>query len=582
MSESDSDSNNSNSESNESSLSENKTNPKKLNNEKQNDESSSNSSSRSKNSSIQNESNEKEKSSESEKEESSDKGSSSNHNSNKTKNKSSEENKDDKNDIDEEGSDYESDPSESQSNEQNKKETPEPKTNTEEIPKMTFSPMSKKKSTVRFELPVQNDESKEKFNIQIKKRSKSDDLLPQNAKFQGDDDDHEFVSEPIKQDRKNRYSQSSMSKVNIDPRNVPRRFSKMTIEQIDEVIEIEDRLLDAITFFNKNKDPSKLCEYYEIEETPSNIAQIFWGTKDINSNTLGQYLIKRKDMLDAYFMEVEMDKGPIQSLRNALLGPMRFDGESQTVHKVLSAISRCYASKNPDKCEDPDNMLDLYYALIMLNTDLSNPNNKTKMTLEEFIRNTKGANQYLSTLSDEELTVYYKNIQKNPLLFQNQSDDFIYDICPKIRGYLKKKSVRTFSTWTKKYFVLINSCLYYFSDDNPENAKTPLGALYLKGVEPVRNRETNPLLIRIIAKKKEVKYAKFPNGKKDSPKYVKGIKEIILEAPDRASSSKWYHRIRVAAQMSNFMKQKKESGSKNVYETDVPDAADDSVEECDQ
>ena len=498
-------------------------------------------------------------------------------------------------------------PIESNVDEGNQKES-ELKANNEEIPKMSSVPqlrssirengeselnfpVKKRKSTVTFEFPaLQDDENKDNIKMHTKKRSKSDDDIRFPKLEQNDDDDDkddicDAASEPMgKGHTRAKRLSSSSGKIDIDPRNIPRRFSKMTIEQIDQVIKTEDELLDAITFFNKNKDPSKLCEYYDVDETPENIAQIFWGTQDINSSILGQYLIKKKDVLDAYFMEVEMDKGPIQSLRNALLGPMRFDGESQTVHKVLSSISRCYALKNPDKCEDPDHILDLYYALIMLNTDLSNPNNKKKMTLQEFIRNTKGANDYLSTIADEELTRYYKNIQKKPILFQNQSDDFVYDFCPKIRGYLKKKSIHTFGTWTKKYFVLINSILYYFRDDNPENAKEPLGAVYLKGVEPIRDRDNTPLLIRIIAKKKELKYAKFTNGQKDCPRYVKGIKEIILEAPDRASSSKWYHRIRVTAQMSNFLKEKKVEivQEKNIYETDVPDAADDSGEECDQ
>lgn len=493
--------------------------------------------------------------------------------------------------------------------------------NQEEIPKMSFSgapsdekkdetssksdenqqsneefPVQKRKSAVTFCFPAVSAESDE--NLPLRNKSKSNNDI-YSSEINKNNRDHDEISDPInsvnkEEMRKHVRASSNPGKPTIDPRMIPRRFSKMTIEQIDEVIDKEDRLLDAITFFNQNKDPSKLCEYYEVEETPSNIAQIFWGTKDINSVTLGRYLLKKKDMLDAYFMEVEMNKGPIQSLRNALLGPMRFDGESQTVHKVLSSISRCYSQKNPDKCDDPDNMLDLYYALIMLNTDLSNPNNKSKMTLQEFISNTKGANEFLSTLTDEELTGYYKNIAKRPLLFQNQSDDFTYEFCPKIRGYLKKKSLHTFGTWTKKYFVLINSCLYYFADDSPENAKCPVGALYLKGVEPFRNRDTDPLLIRITAKKKkEIKYAKFINRQKDNPRYVKGIKEILLEAPDRASSSKWFHRIRVAAQVSNFIKEKKVEDTppeQNVYETDIPDAADDAAdneesaeeEECDQ
>ena len=58
---------------------------------------------------------------------------------------------------------------------------------------------------------------------------------------------------------------------------------------------------------------------------------------------------------------------------------------------MFQEFSSAYVDANPDKVsENPDTILVLAFAIIMLNTDLHSPNVKRKMSKEQFIRNLRG------------------------------------------------------------------------------------------------------------------------------------------------------------------------------------------------
>ena len=72
---------------------------------------------------------------------------------------------------------------------------------------------------------------------------------------------------------------------------------------------------------------------------------------------------------------------------------------------------------NPGKVTDnPDTILLLAFALAMLNTDLHNQNVKRRMTVEDFIKNLRGADNG-NDLDEHMLTDMYARIQKVCRLF---------------------------------------------------------------------------------------------------------------------------------------------------------------------
>lgn len=82
-------------------------------------------------------------------------------------------------------------------------------------------------------------------------------------------------------------------------------------------------------------------------------------------------------------------------------GGFKLPGEAQKIDRIISAFCLLYCEQNPNNkvFDHPDDAFVLAFAMIMLNTDLHNPNLKQgknpprKMTLEGFMRNLKGAKQ---------------------------------------------------------------------------------------------------------------------------------------------------------------------------------------------
>ena len=64
--------------------------------------------------------------------------------------------------------------------------------------------------------------------------------------------------------------------------------------------------------------------------------------------------------------------------------------EQGAIYRLLELFSRRYLACNPSLWDSYDQILVVCYSILMLNTDAWNTNNKTKMTREQYIRNTSG------------------------------------------------------------------------------------------------------------------------------------------------------------------------------------------------
>ena len=73
---------------------------------------------------------------------------------------------------------------------------------------------------------------------------------------------------------------------------------------------------------------------------------------------------------------------------------------------------------NPDKVsENPDTILVLAFAIIMLNTDLHSPNVKRKMSKEQFIRNLRGT---VTRMRPRDLKGQWQATYQKCLILQNE------------------------------------------------------------------------------------------------------------------------------------------------------------------
>ncbi|SCU89883.1 LAME_0E05996g1_1 [Lachancea meyersii CBS 8951] len=91
-----------------------------------------------------------------------------------------------------------------------------------------------------------------------------------------------------------------------------------------------------------------------------------------------------------YFLKTEFDfrMEPLDLSLRKLLMFLELPKESQQIDRVLNEFSKIYYDQNRDSCfwESEEEVFFLGFSLLMLHTDAFNPNNKIKMTKQDFVK----------------------------------------------------------------------------------------------------------------------------------------------------------------------------------------------------
>jgi uncharacterized membrane protein YgcG len=161
------------------------------------------------------------------------------------------------------------------------------------------------------------------------------------------------------------------------------------------------------------------------------------------------------------------------ALRKFLEG-FRLPGEAQQIDRILEKFSIKFHAACPGVFQHADVAYILAFSIIMLNTDLHSANipKAKKMTLEQYLSSCRGINQG-EDLEPAMLTSLFQRIFTNEI--QMRADDlFESDVvtfmAPAKKGWLLKQGTGAFRGWKKHWFLLADSCLYYFitqSDNDP-------------------------------------------------------------------------------------------------------------------
>jgi Sec7-like guanine-nucleotide exchange factor len=246
---------------------------------------------------------------------------------------------------------------------------------------------------------------------------------------------------------------------------------------IDSLLNEEDPLIEAIYQFNASprRNIGVLCDYFKCEPTLANIAQLFHQTLGLLGDRIGEFLCHPDNVvyLKAYFQTINLRVDFLEAMGLGLSGPFFMLGEAQQVERTMQKLSEVCMEQNPGVFGHVNDPVVLGYALVMLNTDILKLNVTRKMTVDEFVANTISALQH-SSIAKETLIQMYNSLKVTPFAFAAKSNDFMALCAPKLRGWLKKKVTRFMGGWRLRYYVLANSCVYYFKDQSPENKDTPL------------------------------------------------------------------------------------------------------------
>jgi hypothetical protein len=124
-----------------------------------------------------------------------------------------------------------------------------------------------------------------------------------------------------------------------------------------------------------------------------------------------------KAVLRSYMRSFSFFGDPMDMSIRKLLMYAELPKETQQIDRFLQAFADRYHECNPGIYSSPDQAYFIAFSLLILHTDVFNPNNKHKMQKADYLKNTNGEGIF-----DEILDVFYDNITYTP--FIHVEDDF--------------------------------------------------------------------------------------------------------------------------------------------------------------
>jgi brefeldin A-resistance guanine nucleotide exchange factor 1 len=165
---------------------------------------------------------------------------------------------------------------------------------------------------------------------------------------------------------------------------------------------------------------------------PDEIAKFIKGTARIDKKVLGDYISKaaNEPILVSFMATFDFTGLPVEEAFREMLYTFRLPGESQLIERIVTKFSEKYfVDGNHDGIFDPDAVLVLCYAIIMLNVDQHSPKlkNQKRMVLEDFAKNLRGVNGK-EDFPPEYLEAIFTSIRTREIVLpEEQSNQSAYD-----------------------------------------------------------------------------------------------------------------------------------------------------------
>ncbi|CAN6170828.1 unnamed protein product [Urochloa humidicola] len=166
----------------------------------------------------------------------------------------------------------------------------------------------------------------------------------------------------------------------------------------------------------------KLCHLVPTPPEPRSMAYFLRYSPGLDKGKIGEFLGDPDEfslrVLKEFTETFDFTGAILDTALRTYLETFRLPGESQKIQRILEAFSeRFFEQQTTGVFATKDAAFILCYSLIMLNTDLHNPQVKKKMSEEDFIRNNRAINdkkdlprEYLSELfhsiSGKAITVF--------------------------------------------------------------------------------------------------------------------------------------------------------------------------------
>ncbi|GMF38798.1 unnamed protein product [Phytophthora fragariaefolia] len=200
----------------------------------------------------------------------------------------------------------------------------------------------------------------------------------------------------------------------------------ISVRMRDELQKHNQQLLNRSKEIASSKSLKKALEYLVavnfIKDSPRSIASFLRINHDsFGEAEIGDYLGEGdedfKVQVRLTYVRAISFKGMtlVESLRHFLTnGGFRLPGEAQKIERMVEAFAQCHWDDSP-AFSSADTAMIIAYSIIMLNTDLHNPNvKKNKMSKEQFVKNNRGIDNG-NDLPKRFLEEIYDDIAHNPM-----------------------------------------------------------------------------------------------------------------------------------------------------------------------
>ena len=169
---------------------------------------------------------------------------------------------------------------------------------------------------------------------------------------------------------------------------------------------LRSRVADGAEHFNRDAGKGLFllrragllpAEGGDAEASAQGVASFLRHASGLDKAAVGEYLGAPGEevaaVLRCYAGTFDLGGLPLDAALRLYLDGFLLPGEAQKISRCLEAFAQRYHDCNPGgAAADADSAYVLSYSLIMLNTDLHNPQVKTKMTRDQFVRNNRGTN----------------------------------------------------------------------------------------------------------------------------------------------------------------------------------------------
>ncbi|KAL0947345.1 hypothetical protein HGRIS_013462 [Hohenbuehelia grisea] len=151
------------------------------------------------------------------------------------------------------------------------------------------------------------------------------------------------------------------------------------------------------------------------------LATFLKGCGRIDKRLLGDFISKPDniEILREYLSLFDFRGKDVADSMREMLEAFRLPGEAQQISRITETFASIYFASEPAEVKSEDAVYVLAFSVIMLNTDLHNPQVRKRMTIDDYRKNLKGVNDS-ADFSPEYLQTVYDSIRKREIVMPEE------------------------------------------------------------------------------------------------------------------------------------------------------------------